>query len=93
MSDPATPERGSEEPVDWRRTDDGVRLFDPANDDAWIEVTFEAGVAPEKRLFMVCDDCGAVAAQRTRPGRASVCADCGTEHEHEPRSRPERARE
>ncbi|WP_323174802.1 hypothetical protein, partial [Natrialba sp. PRR66] len=29
MSDPATPERGSEDPVDWRRTDDGVRLFDP----------------------------------------------------------------
>jgi len=93
MSDSATPERGESEPVDWRRTDDGVRLFDPANDDAWIEVAFEAGVDPEKRLFMVCDDCGAVAAQRTRPGRASICADCGTEHEHEPRTAAERARE
>lgn len=93
MTDSATAERGSEDPVDWRRTDDGVRLFDPENDDAWIEVAFEAGVDPEKRLFMVCPDCGAVAAQRTRPGRASICADCGTEHEHEPRTAAERARE
>jgi hypothetical protein len=93
MTNPATPERRDEDPVDWRRTADGVRLFDPDNADAWIEVTFEAGVPPEKRLFMVCDDCGAVAPQRTRPGRGAICGDCGTEHTHEPRQPRERARE
>nr|WP_217639169.1 hypothetical protein [Haloarchaeobius iranensis] len=64
---------------DWCRTDDGVRIFDPDNPDAWVEMSFEAGVDPEHRLFMVCDDCGAVFAQRTRPGNGSRCGDCGAE--------------
>jgi hypothetical protein len=66
---------------DWTWTDDGVRIYDPENPDAWIQMRFEAGVPPEKRLFMVCDECGAVAAQRVRPGACSVCGDCGSEFE------------
>lgn len=90
MTDRATNDRGDPDPVNWRPTDDGVRLFEPGNDDAWIEVSFEAGVPPEKRLLMVCDDCGTVAPQPARPGRASVCGDCGTEYAHEPPRHRER---
>ncbi|WP_267640709.1 hypothetical protein [Haloarchaeobius amylolyticus] len=64
---------------DWTRTDGGVRIYDPENPDAWVEMEFEAGVPPEKRLFMVCDECGAVAPQPTRPGNCSVCGECQTE--------------
>jgi hypothetical protein len=72
------------EPIyDWTRTDDGVRIHDPENPDAWVQMSFEAGVPPEKRLFMVCDDCGAVAAQRTRPGTISICGECDASFELE----------
>jgi hypothetical protein len=77
MSERATVEADSG--VDWRQTADGVRLYDPDDPDAWVEVSFEAGVAPERRLFSVCPDCGFVAPQRTPPGRGMVCGECGTE--------------
>ena len=71
-------------PINWRRTGDGVTLYDETNDDAWIRMRFEAGVPPEHRLFMICDDCGAVFAQRTTPGHSTVCGDCGATFEHRP---------
>ncbi|WP_435346169.1 hypothetical protein [Haloarchaeobius sp. HRN-SO-5] len=74
----------TDEPAyDWTRTDDGVRIFDPDEPDAWVEMTFEAGVPPEKRLFMLCDECGAVAPQRTTPGNCAICGDCGTEFDRQ----------
>jgi hypothetical protein len=65
--------------VDWRTTGGAVRLYDEDNPDAWVEVSFEAGVPPEKRLFSICPDCGFVAPQRTGPGRGMVCGECGAE--------------
>ncbi|WP_435333668.1 hypothetical protein [Haloarchaeobius sp. TZWWS8] len=84
MRETAASSSEQDEPTyDWTRTDDGVRIFDPENQDAWVQMSFEAGVPPEKRLFMICDDCGAVAAQRTRPGTVSVCGSCDTAFEAE----------
>ena len=71
-----------EDPINWRRDGADVTLYDETNRDAWIQVTFEAGVPPEHRLFMICDDCGAVFAQRSAPGRGTVCGDCGATFEH-----------
>lgn len=71
-----------ESPINWRRTDDGIALFDVTNPDAWVRMHFEAGVAPEHRLYMICDECGAVLAQRTTPGNTTVCGDCGAAFEH-----------
>jgi hypothetical protein len=65
--------------VNWRSTGDGVRVYDEDDPDAWVEVSFEAGVLPEKWLFTVCPDCGFVAPQRTGPGRGMVCGECGAE--------------
>ncbi|ADB59515.1 hypothetical protein Htur_0617 [Haloterrigena turkmenica DSM 5511] len=71
-----------EDPINWRQDGADVTLYDETNRDAWIQVTFEAGVPPERRLFMICDDCGAVFAQRTKPGRSTVCGDCGATFDH-----------
>ncbi|WP_408959338.1 hypothetical protein [Natrinema sp. 74] len=68
--------------VNWRQHSSGVTLYEEGNADAWIRAEFEAGVAPEKRLFMVCDDCGAVSAQRSKPGSGTVCGDCGATFDH-----------
>lgn len=65
--------------VDWRVTDDGVELFDRRYRDAWIAMRFEAGVAPEHRLFAVCPACGFVSPQRTPPGSRMVCSECDAE--------------
>ncbi|WP_290814306.1 hypothetical protein [Halovivax sp.] len=70
------------EAINWRRTDDGVELYDETNADAWVHVSWTAGTPPEKRLFSVCPECGAVAAQRGPPGRGTVCGDCGTAYDH-----------
>ncbi|QLG50400.1 hypothetical protein [Natrinema halophilum] len=68
--------------VNWRQTSSGVTLFEAGNSEAWIHAEFRAGVAPEKRLFMVCDECGAVFAQRSKPGNGTVCGDCGVTFDH-----------
>ncbi|MCD2200120.1 hypothetical protein LPA44_09435 [Halobacterium sp. KA-4] len=65
--------------VNWRRTDDGVELYDEADSDAWIRMAVEPGAPAEERPYSVCPECGLVAAQRTVPGRHMVCADCGAE--------------
>lgn len=69
-------------PVNWRRTGSGITLYEEDNPDAWIRAEFEAGVAPERRPFMICGECGAVLPQRSAPGRATVCGDCGTRFDH-----------
>ncbi|WP_254763242.1 hypothetical protein [Natrinema marinum] len=68
--------------VNWRQNSSGVTIYEEGNPDAWIHAEFEAGVAPEKRLFMICDDCGAVFAQRSKPGNGTVCGDCGATFDH-----------
>ncbi|QSW97834.1 hypothetical protein [Haloterrigena alkaliphila] len=70
------------EPINWRQRGSDVTLYDETNPDAWVRMTFEAGVPPEHRLYMICDDCGAVFAQRTTPGASTVCGDCGATFEH-----------
>ena len=70
------------QPINWRQDGGDVTLYDETNADAWIRVTFEAGIPPEHRLFMVCDACGAVFAQRSAPGHSTVCGDCGETFEH-----------
>ncbi|WP_121742051.1 hypothetical protein [Natronorubrum halophilum] len=68
--------------INWRQRGAAVTLYDEANSDAWVRMTFEAGTPPEHRLYMVCDDCGAVFAQRTTPGTCTVCGDCGATYDH-----------
>lgn len=60
----------------WERTDNGLKISDPDNDDAWVEMTYKAGIAPEKRLYFLCTDCGFSAPQPTLPGRGLTCPDC-----------------
>jgi hypothetical protein len=79
MNDGASADERDGARVNWRSTGDGVRVYDEDDPDAWVEVSFEAGVPPEKRLFTVCPDCGFVAPQRTGPGRGMVCGECGAE--------------
>ncbi|SER71744.1 hypothetical protein [Natrinema salaciae] len=68
--------------INWRQNSGGVTLYEEGNPDAWIHARFEAGTAPEDRLFMICDECGAVFAQRSKPGNGTVCGDCGTTFDH-----------
>ncbi len=68
--------------INWRQTGTDVTLYDEENPDAWIRMAFEAGVAPEHRLYMICPECGAVFAQRSIPGTGSVCGDCDTVFDH-----------
>jgi hypothetical protein len=67
----------------WEETADGLRISDPDSEDAWIEMTFEAGVDPAERLFFVCPVCGLAAPQPTPPGRGLVCPDCEVEFDAE----------
>jgi len=69
--------------VNWRRTDDGVELYDEANPDAWIRIAVEPGAPADERPYSVCPDCGIVAAQRTMPAGHMVCDDCGAEFEND----------
>lgn len=70
------------EAINWYQTPSGVTIHDEGNPDAWVRMEFTAGVPPEHRPFMVCPECGAVCAQRTKPGNGSVCGDCGTRYDH-----------
>ena len=81
MSERATVDERDRPRVDWRTTGDGVRVYDEDDPDAWVEVSFEAGVPPEKRLYSICPDCGFVAPQRAGPGRGMICGECGAEAE------------
>lgn len=74
--------------INWRQTSSGVTLYEEDNPDAWIHARFEAGVAPEHRLFMICEECGAVFAQRVKPGRGTTCGDCGATFEHDEDATP-----
>jgi len=58
-------------------------LYEEGNRDAWIRADFEAGVTPEHRLYMICDECGGVFAQRVKPGNGTTCGDCGATFEHD----------
>ncbi|GAB7018517.1 hypothetical protein [Halostagnicola bangensis] len=69
--------------INWHQSENGVTIRDEENPDAWVHMEFEAGVPPEHRLFMICDDCGAVFAQRSKPGRGTVCGECGAKYDHE----------
>jgi ribosomal protein S27AE len=69
--------------VNWRRTDDGVELYDESNDDAWIRMAVEPGASEAERPYSVCPECGVVAAQRTVPTDHMVCGDCGAEFEND----------
>ncbi|WP_222919850.1 hypothetical protein [Natrinema sp. SYSU A 869] len=69
--------------INWRQTSSGITLYEEGTPDAWIHAEFEAGVAPEHRLFMICEDCGAVFAQRVKPGKETICGDCGATFEHD----------
>ncbi len=83
MSERVSRELTSEgEAINWRQTQTGVTIYDERNSDAWISVEFTAGIPPEHRLYMVCPECGAVFAHRTKPGHGSVCGDCGTRYDH-----------
>lgn len=73
-------ERGAD-PVNWRRTDGGVEIYDEANPDAWVRMEFVSGVESCKRLFGVCDDCGLVTPQRALPSASMACGNCGAEFE------------
>ncbi|MXR22082.1 hypothetical protein [Halobacterium bonnevillei] len=70
--------------VNWRRTDDGVELFDEGNPDAWIHMDVEPGAPGDERPFNVCPECGIVTPQRTAPGPHMVCGECGAEFDVEP---------
>ncbi len=70
------------EPINWRRTPTGVTIYDEDNPDAWVQLTFEAGVAPDHRLFMICNECGAILPQRSKPGSGTICGDCGASFDH-----------
>lgn len=83
MSNRGTRTEGDDEPINWRQTNAGVKIYDETNPDAWISVEFEAGVPPERRLFMICEECGGVFAQRGKPGNGTVCGDCGATYEHD----------
>lgn len=83
MSDSAAPPDTDDGRLDWRRTDDGVEIYDDENPDAWIRMAFVAGAPPEKRLFSICPDCGLVVPQRTLLSRAAVCSGCGAEFDGE----------
>lgn len=83
MTKPGVPRNGTDgDAINWRRTADGVELYDETNPDAWIHADFTAGVAPEHRLFMICPECGAVAAHRSKPASASSCGACGATFDH-----------
>ncbi|SDQ26259.1 hypothetical protein [Natronobacterium texcoconense] len=69
--------------INWRQTSSGLTLYEEGKPDAWIRMTFEAGVDPEHRLYMVCDECGSVFAQRTKPGKGTICGDCGATFDHD----------
>lgn len=72
--------RGREEdPVNWRRTDGGVEIFDERNSEAWVRMEFVGGIDPARRLFGVCDECGLVTPQRTLPSETMTCGNCGVE--------------
>jgi len=83
MSEHRCATESEEQPaINWRRDGSSVTVYDEENPEAWVRVAFEAGVPPEKRLFMVCDECGAVVPQRAQPGSGTVCGDCGAEFTH-----------
>lgn len=65
--------------VGWRKTDDGLTLYDEENPDAWVAMTFKAGIPPEHRLFAICPQCGFAAPQRVPPGTRMICGECDAE--------------
>ncbi len=83
MSERATRSTEAEgEAINWRQTSTGVTIYDEGNPDAWVHMEFTAGIPPERRLFMICPECGGVFAQRGKPGNGTVCGDCGATYDH-----------
>lgn len=79
MNEPAEPRECDADPVNWRRTDGGVEIYDETNPDAWVRMEFVSGVDPGRRLFGICDECGLVTPQRTLPSETMTCGNCGVE--------------
>lgn len=79
MSSNAERATTADDRINWTETDAGVAIYDEENPEAWVRMEFTAGVEPSKRLFSICDECGLVTPQRTRPGAASVCGECDAE--------------
>ena len=69
--------------INWKRTGDGVEIYDEANPDAWVRMGFVSGIDPERRLYAICDDCGLVTAQRSLPSDSMACGNCGCEFDGE----------
>jgi hypothetical protein len=81
MSESVERREDDADPVNWRRTDGGVEIYDETNPGAWVRMEFVSGIDPEKRLYGVCDDCGLVTPQRALPSASMACGNCGTEFE------------
>ena len=79
MTEPVEQREHEVDPVNWRRTDGGVEIYDEANPDAWVRMEFVSGIDPGKRLYGVCDDCGLVTPQRALPSASMACGNCGAE--------------
>jgi len=79
MSERAKPRERDGEPVNWRRTDEGVEIYEAGNPDAWVRMAFVGGIDPSERLYGICGDCGLVAPQKALPSERMVCGNCGAE--------------
>jgi len=71
------------DPINWKRTDGGVEIYDERNSEAWVRMEFVGGIDPDKRLYGICDDCGLVLPQRSLPSASMACGHCGSEFEDE----------
>lgn len=71
------------DPINWKRTDGGVEIYDERNSEAWVRMEFVGGIDPDKRLYGICDDCGLVLPQRSLPSASMACGDCGSEFKDE----------
>jgi len=67
------------DPINWKRTDGGVEIYDERNSEAWVRMEFVGGIDPDKRLYGICDDCGLVLPQRSLPSASMACGHCGSE--------------
>ena len=79
MSEHLERRTGDGDRINWKRTGDGVEIYDETNPDAWVRMAFVSGIDPERRLYGICDDCGLVAAQRSLPAASMACGNCGCE--------------
>lgn len=84
MSEPVEARERDADPVNWKRTNGGVEIYDERNSDAWVRMEFVSGIDPGERLYGICDDCGLVAPSRNLPSASMTCGYCGAEFGDEP---------